>query len=255
MELSQDIKGVVTGGSSGLGEAVARALAAKGVAVTIFDLDADKGNRVAREINGYFCEVDVTQEISVQAAFEQSRKMNGQERILVNCAGIAPGQRTVSKGQAHDPKLFMKALQVNLFGVFLAASVSATGMATQETLNPDGTRGVIINASSIAAFDGQIGQIAYAASKAGVAGMTLPMARDLSAIGIRVAAIAPGPFLTPMLSGLPDEVQQSLGRQIPFPSRLGDPKEFASLVCHICENEMINGEVIRLDGAVRMAPS
>jgi len=255
MQISQGMAAVVTGGGSGLGAATARALAVRGAKVAIFDLNAEAGERLAVEIGGLFCETDVTSVESVDAAFERARAAHGQERILVTCAGIAPGARTVSKGLPHDPALFRKALDVNLFGVFLTASRSAAGMSATEPVDADGVRGVIVNTASVAAFEGQIGQIAYSASKAGVAGMTLPMARDLSRQGIRVVAIAPGLFLTPMLQGLPQEVQESLGSQAPFPRRLGDPAEFAALVCHICENDMLNGEVIRLDGAIRMMPS
>jgi NAD(P)-dependent dehydrogenase (short-subunit alcohol dehydrogenase family) len=255
MQISKGTGAVVTGGGSGLGAATARALAAKGALVAIFDLNAEMGEALASEIGGLFCQTDVTSVASVDAAFAKARAAHGQERILVNCAGIAPGARTVSKAGPHDPDLFQKTLNVNLYGVFLTASRSAAGMCAADPLDADGSRGVIVNTASVAAFDGQIGQIAYAASKAGVVGMTLPMARDLSRNGIRVVAVAPGLFLTPMMKGLPEEVQQSLGKQAPFPQRLGDPSEFASMVCHICENDMLNGEVIRLDGAIRMMAS
>ena len=253
MILKQGMAAVVTGGGSGLGEATARALAEKGLKVAIFDRNAEAGQVVASDIGGLFCNADVTDTDSMTAAFGAARTAHGQERVLVSCAGIAPGAKTVSKGQPHDAQLFRTALDVNLFGVFLASSLAATGMSEADPLNEDGERGVIINTASIAAYDGQMGQIAYAASKAGIVGMTLPMARDLSRLGIRVMAIAPGLFMTPMLKGLPHEVQDSLGGQTPFPQRLGDPAEFAALVCSICENAMMNGEVIRLDGAIRMA--
>ncbi len=255
MQISKATAAVISGGGSGLGAATARLLAAQGAKVAIFDLNAEMGEVLAAEIGGLFCRTDVTSVESVDAAFVQARAAHGQERILVNCAGIAPGARTVSKGGAHDPELFQKTLNVNLFGVFLMASRSAAGMCAADPLDADGSRGVIVNTASVAAFEGQIGQIAYAASKAGVVGMTLPMARDLSRNGIRVVAIAPGLFLTPMMKGLPQEVQDSLGKQAPFPQRLGDPSEFAAMVRHICENNMLNGEVIRLDGAIRMMPS
>ncbi|SHF17782.1 NAD(P)-dependent dehydrogenase, short-chain alcohol dehydrogenase family [Litoreibacter ascidiaceicola] len=254
MELKTGMSAVVTGGGSGLGEATARALAAKGLKVAIFDRNAEAGQAVASDIRGLFCNADVTDNESMVSAFEVARNAHGQERVLVSCAGIAPGAKTASKGQPHDAQLFRTALDVNLYGVFLASSLAAAGMSEADALNDDGERGVIINTASIAAFDGQVGQIAYAASKAGIVGMTLPMARDLSRSGIRVMAIAPGLFMTPMMKGLPQDVQDSLGGQTPFPQRLGDPEEFAALVCSICENVMMNGEVIRLDGAIRMGP-
>jgi NAD(P)-dependent dehydrogenase (short-subunit alcohol dehydrogenase family) len=253
MILEQGMAAIVTGGGSGLGEATARGLAAKGLKVAIFDRNVEAGQSVASDIEGLFCSADVTDTDSMNAAFEVARAAHGQERVLVCCAGIAPGAKTVSKGAPHDAQLFRTALDVNLFGVFLASSLAAAGMSEADPLNDDGERGVIINTASIAAFDGQMGQIAYAASKAGIVGMTLPMARDLSRAGIRVMAIAPGLFGTPMMKGLPQEVQDSLADKTPFPQRLGDPAEFASLVCTICENAMMNGEVIRLDGAIRMA--
>lgn len=253
MILDKGMAAVVTGGGSGLGEATARALADKGLKVAIFDRNAEAGEAVAVDIGGLFCNADVTDADSMAAAFGAARAAHGQERVLVSCAGIAPGAKTVSKGEPHDAQLFRTTLDVNLYGVFLASSLSAAGMSEVEALNDDGERGVIINTASIAAFDGQMGQIAYAASKAGIVGMTLPMARDLSRSGVRVMAIAPGLFGTPMMKGLPQEVQDSLADKTPFPQRLGDPAEFASMVCTICENTMMNGEVIRLDGAIRMA--
>lgn len=255
MKLSKDIAAVVTGGASGLGEATARALAAQGVRVAIFDMNAERGKQVAKEIGGLFCMVDVSDVESVSVGFAQARQIHGQERICVSCAGIAFAAKTVDRdGNYHQPELFNKTIGVNLIGTFNVSSQAATGMTKAEPLTDDGERGVIVNTASVAAFEGQIGQIAYAASKGGVAAMTLPMARDLSRNGIRVMAIAPGLFMTPMLAGMPEEVQAALGAQVPFPSRLGDPSEYASLVCHIAENPMLNGEVIRLDGAIRMAP-
>ncbi|MEL6125607.1 MAG: SDR family NAD(P)-dependent oxidoreductase [Pseudomonadota bacterium] len=255
MQLAEGITAVVTGGASGLGEASARALAAEGVRVGILDRDAERGESVAAEIGGTFAAVDVSDSASVAGALDALRQIHGQERIAVNCAGIAGAAKTVDRdGHPHDAGLFAKTLNVNLLGTFNVASQAAAGMATLDPMTADGERGVIVNTASVAAFDGQIGQIAYAASKAGVAGMTLPMARDLSRSGIRVVAIAPGLFLTPMLQGLPPEAQESLGAQVPFPARLGDPAEFAALVCSIAQNGMLNGEVIRLDGAIRMAP-
>jgi NAD(P)-dependent dehydrogenase (short-subunit alcohol dehydrogenase family) len=178
----------------------------------------------------------------------------GTPRVLVNCAGIGPAAKTVSRGEAHDAALFSKVVGINLVGSFQCASQAAAGMVSCEPMAPDGQRGVIINTASVAAYEGQVGQVAYAASKGGIVGMTLPMARDLADKGVRVCTIAPGLFLTPLLEGLPQEVQDSLGAQVPFPSRLGDPSEYAKLVCSIVDNPMLNGEVIRLDGAIRMAP-
>ncbi len=249
MELSNQIAAVVTGGASGLGSAVVTGLLTKGVKVAILDMNAP-----ADESNAIFCQTDVTEPESVAAALEQARTINGQERICVNCAGIAPAAKTVSRGMAHDAALFQKVINVNLVGSFNVSSQSALGMSEADALNADGERGVIINTASVAAFEGQIGQIAYGASKGGVAAMTIPMARDLSKLGIRVMAIAPGIFGTPMVTAFPQEVQDSLASNIPFPSRLGSPDEFAKLAMHIAENSFLNGEVIRLDGATRMQP-
>ena len=254
MQIGQDTVAVVTGGASGLGEAVARGLAAAGARVALFDRDAEKGERVAAEIGGRFHAVDVSDAESVRAGFEAVADGAGAPRILVNCAGIGPAAKTVSKGAPHDPALFAQVIGVNLIGSFNCASQGAALMAALEPVGADGERGVIVNTASVAAYEGQVGQVAYAASKGGVVGMTLPMARDLAGQGIRVCTIAPGLFLTPLLEGLPQEVQDSLGQQVPFPSRLGDPAEFAALARHIVENPMLNGEVIRLDGAIRMAP-
>ncbi len=255
MKLSSKLAAVVTGGASGLGEATARALADQGVRVAIFDMNAERGQQVASEIGGLFCNVDVSSAESVSVAFAQARQIHGQERICVSCAGIAFAAKTVDRdGNYHQPDLFTKTIGVNLIGTFNVSSQSATGMSKAEPLNDDGERGVIINTASVAAFEGQIGQVAYAASKGGVAAMTVPMARDLSRSGVRVMAIAPGLFLTPMLASMPEDVQAALGAQVPFPSRLGDPSEYAALVAHIVQNPMLNGEVIRLDGAIRMAP-
>ncbi|GGD33766.1 SDR family NAD(P)-dependent oxidoreductase [Sinisalibacter lacisalsi] len=254
MKIGKDTPLVVTGGASGLGEAVARAFAALGAPVALFDLNEARGEAVAAELGGVFARVDVSDPESVRAGFAKVRAVQGQERVLMNCAGIGPAAKTVSKGVAHDPALFMKAITVNLGGSFNCASQAAEGMVAAEPLNDDGERGAIINTASVAAFDGQVGQVAYAASKGGVVGMTLPMARDLSRDGIRVNTIAPGIFLTPLLDQLPQEVQDSLGAQVPFPSRLGKPEEFAALALHMAQNAMLNAEVIRLDGAIRMAP-
>ncbi|WP_417667229.1 SDR family NAD(P)-dependent oxidoreductase [Roseibium sp.] len=254
MQLNENLAAVVTGGASGLGAATARMLAAEGVKVTIFDRDKAQGEAVAKEIGGIFAEVDVTDQVSVEAGFAKARAAHGAERILINCAGIAPVAKTTSRGEPHPMDMFEKVLAVNLAGSFRCITLAATNMAEQEPLNEDGARGVIVSTASVAAFDGQVGQVAYAASKAGIAGMTLPVARDLSKAGIRVCTIAPGIFETPMLLGLSQEVQDSLGQQVPFPSRLGRATEYAQLVKAICENDMLNGETIRLDGAIRMAP-
>ena len=255
MKLGPEIKAIITGGASGLGEAVARALTAGGAKVCLFDLNEDRGAKLAAELGGCFVKVDVSSAESVEAGFAAARAKQGQERILVNCAGIGVAAKTVDKeGKPHDAAFFEKVIKINLIGTFLCATRAAAGIVTTDPITPDGERGVIINTASVAAFDGQIGQIAYAASKGGIVAMTLPMARDLSRAGVRVVSIAPGIFKTPMLAGLPEDVQKSLGAQVPFPSRLGEPDEFASLARHIVENAMLNGETIRLDGSIRMAP-
>lgn len=255
MKLDSSIAAIVTGGASGLGEATARALAEQGVRVAILDRDAERGQMVAGEIGGTFASVDVSDAASVAAALQVARAAHGQERICVNCAGIAWAIKTVDRdGNPHDADAFATTIGVNLIGSFNVASQSAAGMMTADPMGDDGERGLIVNTASVAAYDGQIGQIAYSASKGGIVGMTLPMARDLSRSGIRVNAIAPGLFLTPMLQGLPQEAQDSLGAQVPFPARLGKPAEYAALVGHMAQNAMLNGEVVRLDGAIRMAP-
>ena len=254
MKLTEHVSAVVTGGASGLGEAVVRHLRSKGVKTTLFDMDDIRGQQVAADTSSVFINVDVSDATSVRLGFEEARQQHAQERLVVNCAGIAPAMKTVSRGTAHDPDIFAKVININLIGSFHVASIGAEGMAGAEPLSADGERGVIINTASVAAFDGQIGQSAYAASKAAVAGMTLPMARDLADKGIRVVSVAPGIFGTPMLTAFPQEVQDALAAQIPFPARLGKPEEFAALVSHIAENEMLNGETIRLDGAIRMPP-
>lgn len=254
MKIDSSVTAIVSGGASGLGEAVARNLAGSGARVCIFDLNEEKGKALSAEIGGEFIKVDVSDVESVEAGFKAARAAQGQENIFVNCAGIGGAMKTVSKGQPHDFSLYEKVIRVNLLGTFLCASRAAAGMAGAEPLNEDGERGVIINTASVAAYDGQIGQVAYSSSKGGIVGMTLPMARDLAASGVRVMTIAPGIFLTPLLAGLSDEVQASLGAQVPFPSRLGLPAEYAMLARSIIENPMLNGEVIRLDGAIRMAP-
>ncbi|GGB41202.1 3-hydroxyacyl-CoA dehydrogenase [Roseibium aquae] len=254
MQFTNDMAAVVTGGASGLGAATARMLAGEGVKVTLFDRDAAQGAQVAGEIGGLFVEVDVTDQASVEAGFAKARAAHGVERILVNCAGIAPVAKTTSRGEPHPMDMFEKVIAVNLTGSFRCIALSATAMTGLDPVTADGGRGVIVSTASVAAFDGQIGQVAYAASKGGIAGMTLPVARDLSRSGIRVMTIAPGIFETPMLLGLSQEVQDSLGQQVPFPSRLGRAAEYAQLVKAIIENDMLNGETIRLDGAIRMAP-
>ncbi len=254
MKSIEQLSAVITGGASGLGAAVATLLASKGAKVALLDMNAEAGEAKATELGGVFCQADVSDPASVAAALSKARATHGQERICVNCAGIAPAAKTVSRGAAHDPALFLKVISVNLMGTFNVASQSALGMAAADALNGDGERGVIINTASVAAFEGQIGQIAYGASKGGVAAMTLPMARDLAKSGIRVMAIAPGIFKTPMVAAFPQEVQDALATNIPFPSRLGTPEEFAALVCHMIENGFLNGEVVRLDGATRMQP-
>lgn len=259
MELNSSLAAVVTGGASGLGEATARALAARGVKVAIFDLQKEKGLKVAEEIKGQFCEVDVTDDDSVTEGFKKARGAHGQERILVNCAGIAPAAKTASRDRKTGDIRFLQAkdfnrvIQINLVGTFRCIAQAAAGMLTLEPL-AGGERGAIVNTASIAAEDGQIGQVGYAASKAGIKGMTLTVARDLSQEGIRVNTIMPGLFNTALLQAMPEQVQQALGAQVPFPPRLGNPAEYASLAIEMITNGYFNGECVRLDGAVRMAP-
>ena len=244
---------VVTGGASGLGEATVRMLAENGVKVTIFDVDKKRGTGLAREVGGQYAAVDVTDQDSIQRGFEQAGHGHGVARILVNCAGVAPVGRVVDKsGKPHDMHLFRKAIEINLIGTFNVLSEFASRLGAAELLGEE--RGVVVNTASVAAYDGQIGQCAYAASKGGIVALTLPAARDLSKHQIRVMTIAPGIFITPMLTGLPQAAQDSLGQQVPHPSRLGKPDEYSSLVKAIVENPMLNGEVIRLDGAIRMTP-
>ena len=244
---------LVTGGASGLGAATAQMAAANGAKVVIADLQAEAGEKLAKELGGIYCKCDVTSEADGKAAVEATVKAFGGIHVLVNCAGIGVAERTIGKEAPHDLARFTKVISINLIGTFNMIRLSADAMAKAGP-NAAGERGVIINTASVAAYDGQIGQAAYSASKGGIVGMTLPIARDLSRNGIRVVTIAPGLFLTPMLLGLPKEAQDSLGKQVPFPSRLGKPEEYASLAKHIVENEMLNGETIRLDGAIRMAP-
>jgi len=250
MQLSTT-KAIVTGGASGLGEATARYFATQGAQVTLLDRDADRGPQVATEIGGHFAQTDVTDEASVQDAIDLAIKQMGGITVAVNCAGIALGIKTVGRDGPHPLPAFQNTIDINLVGSFNVARLAAAAMANN-TPEPDGARGVIVNTASIAAFDGQKGQAAYAASKGGIVGMTLPMARDLAASGVRVMTIAPGIFKTPMLAGLPDEVQATLAADVPNPARLGDPEEYARLAGFIVEMGYLNGEVIRLDGALRM---
>ena len=260
MDISSDTSAVVTGGASGLGEASARALAGLGARVAVFDMNEEAGRAVASDIGGVFVKVDVSDDASVEAGLETARAAHGQERILVNCAGIAIGEKTASRdretgeSRPHRASSFKKTIEVNLIGTFLMIARSAAGMLDLEPHNDAGGRGVIVNTASVAAVEGQIGQVAYSASKGGILGLTLPVARDLARDGIRCCTIMPGLFNTPMVAGLPEDVRKSLAAGIPHPSRLGDPGEYAALVCHIAANEMLNGEAIRLDGALRMAP-
>lgn len=252
-----DINGlaaIVTGGASGLGGATAARLSRAGAKVSIFDLNAELGLAHAKEIGGHFVEVDVTDEAGVESAIAEAEGLHGKARILVNCAGIGPPAKVIGRdGQAIPLGDFSRIVTINLIGSFNLLSKFAARIHDADTVGAE-ERGVIINTASVAAFDGQIGQAAYAASKGGVVGMTLPVAREFARYGIRVMTIAPGIFWTPLLATLPQEAQESLGKQVPFPSRLGQPDEYAQLVESIVTNPMLNGEVIRLDGAIRMAP-
>ena len=260
MQLSENITAVVTGGASGLGAATARLLASKGAKVAIFDLQEGKGTEVADEIGGVFCETNVTSDESVDAAFAKSRDALGQERVLVNCAGTGNAIKTASRSKEdgsikHFPlEAFDWLIQINLVGTFRCIAKSAAGMMTLEPLEEGGDRGVIVNTASVAAEDGQIGQAAYSASKGGVVGMTLPIARDLMRENIRVNTILPGIFDTPLLAGAPQNVRDALSASVPFPKRLGIPDEYAHLALTMIENGYFNGEDVRLDGAIRMAP-
>ncbi len=243
---------IVTGGASGLGEGTARMLAAKGAKVVIADMQTEKGTLVANEIGGAFLTCDVSRESDAQAVVALAVSM-GKLMGLVNCAGIAPAEKTVGKSGAHSLASFSKCVTVNLIGSFNMIRLAADAMCKNEP-EVTGERGVMISTASVAAYDGQIGQAAYSASKGGIVGMTLPIARDLARNGIRNMTIAPGIFGTPMMFGMPKEVQESLAASVPFPSRLGTPQDYAKLALHIFENDMLNGEVIRLDGAIRLAP-
>jgi len=255
----EEMAAVVTGAASGLGEATARELARRGAKVAVFDRDADKGEKVAAEIGGVFCEVDVTSDEKVVAAFARAREAHGQERILVNCAGVANAAKTVARdketkaAKAYPMQQFELAIQINLIGTFRCIANSALGMVALEPLE-DGERAVIINTASVAAEDGQIGQAAYSASKGGVLAMTLPIARDLMNEGVRVNTILPGVFKTPMVAMMPPNVQDALGAQVPFPKRLGQAEEYARLALFLIENVYMNAASVRLDGGIRMAP-
>ncbi|MBX9881217.1 MAG: SDR family NAD(P)-dependent oxidoreductase [Sphingomonas sp.] len=259
MKLDSTIAAVVTGGASGLGEATARTLAAKGVKVAIFDLQAEKGEKVAAEIGGVFCEVNVTSDESVDAGFAKARAAHGQERILVACAGTGNAVKTASRSKEdgsikHFPlEAFNWLIQINLVGTFRCVAKSAAGMLSLDPME-DGERGAIVMTASVAAEDGQIGQAAYSASKGGVVGMTLPIARDLMSEGVRVNTILPGIFNTPLMNAAPPAVKEALAASVPFPKRLGLPAEYAHLALTMIENSYFNGEDVRLDGAIRMAP-
>ena len=259
MKLNSSVSAVITGGASGLGAATARRLAAQGVKVAIFDFNEQAGEAIAKELGGVFCKVDVTKEEEVDAAFAKARAAIGQERILVNCAGTGVAIKTASKDkQTGEIKPFPtdaydRIIQINLVGTFRCIAKSAAGMLTLDKLE-DGERGAIVNTASVAAEDGQIGQAAYSASKAGVVGMTLPIARDLMGDGIRVNTILPGIFDTPLLQRAPDNVKAALAASVPFPKRLGNPDEYAALAELMITNGYFNGESVRLDGAIRMAP-
>ena len=258
MELGADVAAVVTGAASGLGEATARLLARHGAKVAIFDLQQEKGEGIARELGGVFCRVDVTNEESVAGGFARARDAHGQERVLVNCAGTGNAIRTASRDRKtgeirfFPSREFDRVVQINLVGTFRCIAQAAAGMLTLDPLA--GERAVIVNTASIAAEDGQIGQAAYSASKAGVAGLTLVVARDLAQESIRCNTIMPGLFDTPLLDTLPDHIRQQLGAQVPFPPRLGSPHEYASLALEMIRNPYFNGACVRLDGAIRMAP-
>jgi len=254
MKLNQ-VRAVITGGASGLGHAVAGRLVGAGAQVTLLDVNQAAGEAAAAELGqaARFQIADVSNEAAVDTAIQAAVAQMGGINLAVNCAGVAWARRTVNKEGPMPGDFFRKVIEINLIGTLLVAKAAAAAMQRNEP-NEDGERGVIVMTASVAAFDGQIGQVAYSASKAGVVGMTLPMARDLSAAGIRVMTIAPGIFKTPMMAAMPQETQDSLGRQVPFPPRLGRPDEYAALVAHICENPMLNGECIRLDGAIRMGP-
>ncbi|QDP23735.1 SDR family NAD(P)-dependent oxidoreductase [Bradyrhizobium cosmicum] len=251
MEL-KDIAVLITGGGSGLGEATARAMAAKGAKIGVIDQNKDNAEKVAAEVKGIALHADVTSEEQIKAAIAKAEAAHGVARVLMNCAGIGGSQRIVGRDGVYPLEKFARIINVNLIGTFNCLRLFAERLVTIEPVGEE--RGVIINTASVAAYEGQIGQIAYSASKGGVVGLTLPAARDLASQKIRVNTIAPGLFFTPLLMGLNEEARKSLGAQVPHPSRLGDAKEYGSLAVHIVENPMLNGETIRLDGAIRMAP-
>ena len=250
---AQDKAAIVTGGGSGLGAATARRLAAEGAKVALLDVNLEQTEKVAAEIGGIAIACDVSSADAAEAAIAKAAEAHGDARILVNCAGIAPASRVVGREAPHDLDLFRKVIEVNLVGSFNMLRLVADRAAKLDPLE-DGERAIIVSTASVAAFDGQIGQAAYSASKGGVHAMALPIARELARFGIRINTIAPGIFATPMVKAMPQEVQDSLAASIPFPSRLGAPEEYASLVMHMVENVMLNGETVRLDGAIRMAP-
>jgi NAD(P)-dependent dehydrogenase (short-subunit alcohol dehydrogenase family) len=260
MQLDGTLSAVVTGGASGLGYATARALLARNVKVSLFDVNAERGAAAAGALGCTFVAVDVTSDAQTEEAFERARAANGQERILINCAGTGNAIKTAARDKAtgaivHFPiDAFERIVQINLIGTFRCIAKSAAGMLSLEPLGPDGERGAIVNTASVAAIDGQIGQAAYSASKAGIVGMTLPIARDLMGEGIRVNTILPGIFDTPLLDALPDHVRTALAASVPFPKRLGSPDDYASLALEMIANGYFNGEHVRLDGAIRMAP-
>lgn len=251
--LIDKVPAIVTGGASGLGEATARLLAAQGAKVTIFDVQQEKAEQVAKEIGGLALSCDVTSDESAQAAFASAREQHGPCGIAVNCAGIGVPAKILGKEGPLSMDFFNKVINVNLSGSFNILRLAAADMQEREA-NEDGERGVIISTASVAAYEGQIGQAAYSASKGGIVAMTLPAARELARYGIRVLAIAPGLFMTPMMASLPEAAQESLAATLPFPQRLGDPSEYARLVKEMVENPILNGEVIRIDSALRMAP-
>ncbi len=259
MKIDSNVSAIVTGGASGLGAATARALAAQGAKVALFDLQEEKGQALAKEIGGIFCEVNVTDEASVDAGFAKAREAHGQERVLVNCAGTGNAIKTARRNKedgsiSHFPlDAFNFIIQINLVGTFRCIAKAAAGMMTLDPVD-DGERGAIVNTASVAAEDGQIGQAAYSASKGGVVGMTLPIARDLMSEGIRVNTILPGIFNTPLMNAAPPQVKDALAQSVPFPKRLGNAEEYAHLAMTMIENGYFNGEDVRLDGAIRMAP-
>ena len=250
----ENLPALVTGGGSGMGAVTARMLFGRGARVAVLDRDVDAARKTAQQIDGLALEADVSNAQSVEAALQQIVDKWGAPRVAVSCAGIAPASRIVGREGPHDLDLFQQVININLVGTFNVLRMCAARMAELEPLSEKGSCGVIINTASVAAYEGQIGQAAYSSSKGGVVALTLPAARELSRFGIRVMTVAPGLIGTPMLLNMPNDVQDSLASQVPFPSRFGKPEEFADLVSHIIDNEMLNGEVIRLDGAIRLAP-